>query len=81
MTDEVMLQKLTEVFRRVFGIPELVLHLDMSAADIPEWNSLNNIKLLLACERAFGVRLKARDINGLENIGGFIAHLKARQTK
>jgi acyl carrier protein len=81
MTDDMMLQQLTEVFRSVFAMPGMVLRPEMSAADIPEWDSLNNVKLLLACERAFGVRLKARDINGLENIGGFIAHLKARLAK
>jgi len=76
MSDDAMLQKLTEVFRSVFGDPTLVLRTDMVALDIPRWDSLNNVKLILACERAFGIRMRARDINWLDNIGAFIGHFQ-----
>ena len=33
---------------------------------------INQIKIILACEKKFKVKLKARDINNLENVGAFI---------
>jgi len=79
--DAATLQKLTDVFRSVFGDPSLQLRPEMTAADFPRWDSLNNVKLILACERAFNIRVRPRDINGLENIAAFLGHLRSRQAK
>ena len=54
----------------------IVLSHSTNASDIEEWDSLNQIKIILACEKAFGVRLNARDINLLENVGAMIEHLQ-----
>lgn len=73
-----ILARLQDVFRSVFGDPQLILHGHMTAADIASWDSLNNIKLLLACERAFAIRLRPRDVNAMENIDAFIGHITTR---
>lgn len=76
MTDDEILSRLTEIFQDIFDDEDIVLSDDTTASDIEEWDSLNQIKIILACEKAFDVRLNARDINTLENVGGMVAHLK-----
>ncbi len=73
-TDQVLVT-LTGVFREVFDEEGLVLTLETTADDIEEWDSLNQIKLIIGCEKAFDIRLKPREINGLQNVGEMVDHL------
>ena len=75
MNRDTVLAKLTDVFRDVFDDPSISLTRSTTAREIEEWDSLNQIRLLLACEKKFGVRLKPRDINALENVGEMVDHL------
>jgi len=75
MEKEDILEVLTEVFQEVFDDDSLILNRETIADDIEEWDSLNQIKLIVESERAFNVRLKSRDINILENIGEMVDHL------
>jgi len=64
-----ILFKLNKIFCEIFDDRSLKIKKNTS---IEEWDSLNQIKIILACEKKFKVKLKARDINNLENIGDFI---------
>jgi acyl carrier protein len=70
-----VLATLTQVFREVFDEEGLVLSLETTANDMEEWDSLNQIKLIIGCEKVFDIRLKPREINGLQNVGEMVDHL------
>ena len=71
-----ILERLTNVFQDVFDDDSIVLTENSTADDIEEWDSLNQIKIILACEKEFNIRLNARDINTLENVGAMLEHLR-----
>jgi acyl carrier protein len=75
MTKPEILKKLENVFREVFDDDSITLKPETTASDIPEWDSLNQIKIILACERAFKIRLRPREINALENVDEMVEHL------
>ena len=75
MENREILSVLIDVFKEVFDDEELVLTRETTANDIEEWDSLNQIKLIIESERALNIRLKSRDINILENIGEMVDHL------
>jgi acyl carrier protein len=75
MTREDVQRQLQEVFRNVFGNDSLVVSDGTTAADIPGWDSLQQVKIILGCEKRLGIRLRARDINALENVGQMTDHL------
>jgi acyl carrier protein len=70
-----ILARLQGVFRRVFDEDSIVLTPQTTASDIPEWDSLNQIKIILECEREFKIRLRPREINALENVNEMVEHL------
>ena len=72
------LQSLTSVFREVFDEPTLVLHEDMTATDIANWDSLNHIDLIVAVERKFKVKFTTRDVAALKTVGE-LAELTAKK--
>ncbi len=71
-----ILGRLTNVFQDVFDDDSIVLTDNSTADDIEEWDSLNQIKIILACEKEFNIKLNARDINTLENVGAMLEHLR-----
>lgn len=75
---EAITERLTQVFQDVFDDDELTIHRDMTARDIDDWDSLMHITLVLAVEKAFGIRLKAAEVGALENVGQMIDLLHKR---
>jgi acyl carrier protein len=62
-------QKLTAVFRDVFDLPTLEISDVTTANDIPEWDSIMHINLIVAVEKAFGISFTTRDVKSLANVG------------
>lgn len=77
MREDEILNRLTAIFRDIFDDDTIELTSDTSADDIEEWDSLNQIKIILACEKAFGRPLNARKISTLENVGQMVDYLRA----
>ena len=75
MTRSEVLKKLTDVFRSIFDDDSIVLTDTTTADDIEEWDSLNQIKIILASEQAFGLKLNARKINVLTNVGEMVDYV------
>lgn len=71
-----ILQKLQQVFRDVFDDDSIVLSPQTKADDIPGWDSLAQVKIILGCERVFAIRLRPREINVLENVDEMTEHLE-----
>ena len=67
MTDT--LTRLTDVFRDVFSDDALNLTRETTAADVPEWDSLMHVTLIVAVEKSFGIRFKSSEVSGLKNVG------------
>lgn len=72
MTQEEILSKLTEIFRDVFDDRRLVITRDTTAEDIFDWDSLNHMTLISEVESEFGVKFKAKDVIGMQNVGEMI---------
>ena len=63
---------ITPVFRRVFDDPELVLTSDLTAQDVPLWDSLNHIMLVVELEELTGLSFSIDQLAGLANVGDFV---------
>ncbi len=53
----------------MFALPALVLKDEMTAADVPGWDSLTHIDLVLAIERRFKIKLTTGEVSKLKNVG------------
>ena len=68
MTSAEIYAELTHVFHDVFQRRDLVLTPEMSAKDVPGWDSFMQIEIFLAVEARFAITLGIRDIDNLENV-------------
>lgn len=76
MTREQIFEQLTQVFRSTFDDDHINLTESTNADQIEEWDSLNQIKIILACEHVFKIKLNARKVNTLENVGQMLDYLQ-----
>jgi acyl carrier protein len=64
--------RLTAIFRDVFDDDGIEIADSTSAKDIRGWDSVKMVKLVLAAEERFGVRMRSREIDALKNVGDWI---------
>ncbi len=73
MNEETVWNRLREIFRDVFGDEDIEIGPDTVADDILEWDSLTNIQLLVAIEKAFkGVKFNTGEVANLKNVGEMV---------
>ena len=72
-----VISKLQTIFDDVFLDP-VTLSPSLTAKQVPEWDSLSHITLLVAGEKAFGSRFRVGEVEATQNVGQF-ADLIARR--
>jgi len=77
MTNEEIHAKLQDVFRTIFDDDSIVITANTTADDIEKWDSLNQVRIILACQQVFNIKLNARKVNTLENVGQMVDYLAA----
>lgn len=70
--------ELTVSFRRTFDSDSIVLRDEMTAADVPGWDSLAHITLIMDIEEEFNLRFTVDDIADLKNVGEMIEMLQRK---
>ncbi len=72
MSSEEIFDAVQEIFRDNFDDESLVITRETNADDIEDWDSLEQINLLTAMEKKFGLKFKLDDVRGLENVGDLL---------
>jgi acyl carrier protein len=68
-----LLPQIESIFRDVFDNPQLNITTETTARDVPGWDSLTNINLIFAVERAFRIKFALGEIQELKNVGEMTA--------
>ena len=72
MTREYVYEKMNEIFRNVFDDEDIVLHDETNAEDIDDWDSLEQINLIVAIENEFEMVFDMNEIADLANVGEMV---------
>lgn len=72
MTREEIIAKLNDIFMDVMDVDEISLEETTTAADVEEWDSLSHVRLMVATERAFGVKFSGAEISSLKKVGDLV---------
>lgn len=69
MTRSEITAEVNEIFCEIFDDDSLVVNDATNANDIEDWDSLEQINILVAMEKKFNVKFSVNDVEGLENVG------------
>jgi acyl carrier protein len=78
MSSDAVLSQLNEVFRDVFDDGELTVTPQTTARDVDGWNSLANIRLMIAVEDAFRIKFDVGEFQEYRNVGDLVAGVTRR---
>ena len=67
-----ILARVQEVFREELELDDLVLNDETTADDVEEWESLSHVQLVVALEKAFGIKFTSREILSWDNVGDLV---------
>lgn len=70
--------KLNEIFCDVLDLDEVELTDTSRADDIEEWDSLSHIQLIVAIEKAFGIKFTSHEIMKWNNVGEMVDSILAK---
>jgi len=70
MNQTEVIAELQTIFDNVFLDPP-VLTPQLTAKEVPEWDSFVHISLLVAVEKAFQIRFRIDEVEGTRNVGEF----------
>jgi acyl carrier protein len=72
MKRDEILSRLSAVFREVFDDEAIVAHDEMTARDVSSWDSLSNIRMIVAVEEDLGISFSTAEITDLKNVGALV---------
>ena len=64
-----VIERLTEILIDTFDDEDIVYRDDLTAHDVEGWDSLSNIRLMVAVEQAFGRTITITQWQSLERLG------------
>ncbi len=72
MDKQEIFESVQQIFRDNFDDEELIITRETCSDDIEDWDSLEQINLLTAMEKKFGIKFKLEDVRGLKNVGDLL---------
>lgn len=67
------------IFREVFDDDTLVITAETGPGNIEGWDSVAQVKLVLAIEEEFGIHFSENEISSLRQVGQFITAIQRHQ--
>jgi len=78
MTNEEILLRVTGIFRDVLDEDNLELSAQTTPSDVVAWDSLANVRLLVAIEGDFGIRFETDELASVVSVGALVALIKEK---
>ncbi len=51
---------------------------ELTADDVPEWDSFNHINLIVAIEQAFKIKFQTAELEGMKNVGHLVTVIEKK---
>ena len=72
-------REIADIFRHVLHDDTLELTLRTTPDDVPSWDSMNHIALVVEAECRFGVEFEPDEIDAFRSVGDLIAAILAKR--
>jgi acyl carrier protein len=73
-----MRERVQNVFRDVFEDPMLLITEKTTAADIPTWDSLTHITLIVSLEEEFSIQFTSMEVTSMSCVGDLFTLLEKK---
>ena len=77
-TFDEILADVNRIFREVLNNNAIQLRYETTAADVPEWESLTHVELVVAIEKNFNIRFNFAELQKFKNVGEWCDNIVAK---
>jgi acyl carrier protein len=70
--------RLDAIFKFIFDDSSIEIAEATTATDIPQWDSLTHINLILAIEKTFSIRFSTREVRSLKSVGDLMSLIQSK---
>lgn len=70
--------KLREILADILGVEDIDLQPETTAKNIPGWDSISHIQIMISIEKAFSFRFRTGELSQLENVGQLVERIGRR---
>lgn len=78
MTAEKLLEELRVLFGEVFHVQPHEVTSETQFGELPQWDSMGHMDLMVALETKYGVEISAETISRLTSVAAIISHVEAQ---
>ena len=80
MNQQETLEKVNDIFKRIFENDNLSIDMTTTADDVEEWDSLNHTLMIVEVEKFFNLKFKLKEVLGFQNVGDMVNTIVTRLT-
>ncbi len=70
--------ELTAIFQDVFMRDDLQLRPELTAKDVPGWDSFKQIEIIIALEERYHMKFHTKELDRLHNVGDLVSTVLAK---
>ena len=74
--DKEILNELSQILRDLLDDQSIVLTMETTRGDVPDWDSLVYVNFIVSAEMAFGVQFRVADVEAFEAVGDIVAEIR-----
>jgi len=71
-------QRLQQLMRELFDDDDLEIRDELTAEEVPDWDSLAHVRLIVAVEKEFGVRFSSGEVGDIDNVGVLVRLIESK---
>lgn len=72
------LHRVQSIVADILALPDLQLREEMTAQDVPGWDSLTHVQIIIAIEQTYGFRFSFAEVAQLQNAGDLVGTILAK---
>ena len=73
MTDQELLATFTRILRDLLGDDVIVLDMETTRSDVPDWDSFKYVTFIVSVEIELGIKFGVADVESFQTVGDIVA--------
>jgi acyl carrier protein len=79
MPEHGVMAAVTQIFRAVLNQPDLELTPRSTADEVPGWDSMTHIAVVVEAECRFGIEFRTTEVESLQSVGELVRAIEAKR--
>ena len=76
MTEQEILNQLTQILRDLLADDSIVLAMETKRDQVPGWDSLAYVSFIVAVEIKFGLKFGVAEVESFQNVGAIVQRIR-----